>query len=67
MKKIGSMTKLEEWITALVISVVIVGLFGVILYEIGNENITSNIFIILLICLIVGTLLIKAALYLTEE
>ena len=61
------MTRLEQWITALVLNVVIIGLFGVILYEVGNENITSNIFLILLICLIVGTPLIKVALYLTEE
>ena len=61
------MSKVEQWITALVLNVVIIGLFGVILYEVGNENITSNIFIILLICLIVGTSLIKVALYLSEE
>lgn len=61
------MTKLEEWITALVLNVVIVGLFGVILYEVGNEDLKSNIFLILLICLILGTLLIKVALYLAEE
>lgn len=61
------MTRLEQWITALVLNVVIIGLFGVILYEVGNEDIKSNMFIILLICLIVGTSLIKVALYLTEE
>lgn len=61
------MTRLEQWITALVLNVVIIGLFGVILYEVGNENITSNIFIILLICFIIGTTLIKVALYLVEE
>lgn len=61
------MSKVEQWITALVLNVVIIGLFGVILYEVGNENITSNIFLILLICLIVGTILIKVALFFAEE
>ena len=61
------MSKVEQWITALVLNVVIIGLFGVILYEVGNEDLKSNIFIILLICLIVGTTFIKVALYLAEE
>jgi hypothetical protein len=61
------MTKLEEWITALVLNIVIVGLSAAILYDFGSEDIKSHMFIILLICFIGGTLLIKAALYLTDE
>ena len=61
------MTKLEQWITALILTAVPIGLSAVILYEVGNESIESNMFIILLICFIGGTLLTKAALYLAEE
>ena len=57
------MTKLEQWITALVLTAVPIGLSAVILYEIGNEDITSNIFIILLICFILGTLLISCIIF----